>query len=449
MKTRSIASRLFLLSAGWAIVALAVTALLLTELYASALERQLNDSLSFNLETLVARTLEVGDLSEQDIEAADPRFERTASGWYWQIVDDQDNLIQNSGSLVGSMMPMIVIPFDMESTRIATATDDFGARIRILERRIGLPQGALVFSVAGNLDENRSSVENFRSQTMLVLGAFGIALAGMSAIVGRVALRPIGKLRAEIEDVRDGTQSEIENAYPSELEPLAREVNTLLHANSQIVERARAQVGNLAHGLKTPLAVLRNEGEGAKSQLAKIVRDQTTQMSKMVTTYLERANLAARTAVVGKRTNATSNLQRLASVMQKLHADTQVENLTQEEVWFRGEEGDFEEIVGNLMDNGCKWSTGALRVALAIQPNNPSFFQITIEDDGPGLTDAQKKAALKRGVRLDEKVQGSGLGLDIVKELIDIYGGKIEFSDSELGGLKAVVELPAAKAPSS
>ncbi|MCB1517205.1 MAG: histidine kinase [Hyphomicrobiaceae bacterium] len=444
----SIAIRLFALSAIWLVIALLATAFLLTELYSRALDRALVDNLNFNLETLVGGVLELQDATSSDLRAADPRYQRTGSGYYWEIKAADGAVANTSQSLLGSILPETDGPFDDTGRRTTVAQDDFGANIRIIERRISLPAGTYIFSVTGNLDENSALTDNFRWQAILVLVAVGAALAVMSALVARVALRPVERLRAEMEDVRDGTRPEIAGDYPRELAPLAQEVNALLRSNAQIVERARAQVGNLAHGLKTPLAVLRNETDGKKEPLAQTVREQTGRMSDIVSNYLDRARLAARTAVVGKRTDAQQALIRLVRVMQKIHAERDIELAQSAALWFRGEEADFEEISGNLLDNACKFASGSVRIALTAHPDDRRQLRLVIEDDGPGLTETERKEVLRRGVRLDEKVQGSGLGLDIVKELIDIYGGNLQLGRSELGGLSVILDLPAAKSPS-
>ncbi|MEP7240831.1 MAG: HAMP domain-containing sensor histidine kinase, partial [Devosia sp.] len=291
--------------------------------------------------------------------------------------------------------------------------------------------------------------EEFRGQTLIVLGAVGAALAAMSAIVARLALRPIGRLGSAIEQVRAGEAETIGGTYPREIAPLAEEINELLRSNTQIIERARNQVGNLAHGLKTPLAVLRNEASAAKdSPLSKVIATEIDKMSGLVTTYLDRAQIAARTAVVGKKADATIVMLRLVRVMEKLNQQVTIAFKRPDASlpWFRGDESDLEEILGNLLDNACKWSSGKVAVTMVSEriPTGANLL-IRVEDDGPGLTEDEGAKVLRRGVRLDEKTPGSGLGLDIVKELVDVYGGSLHLKRSVLGGLLAELRLPAAK----
>ena len=175
-----------------------------------------------------------------------------------------------------------------------------------IERSVTSNGRPLRILVTGNLDDSLRLVDDFRGQTLIVLTAVGIALAIMSGIVARLALRPVGRLSTAIEQVREGEAQSITGTYPREIAPLAEEINELLRSNTQIIERARNAVGNLAHGLKTPLAVMRNEAAAAKDDpLAKVVAGESEKMTQLVTTYLDRARIAARSAVVGKKADAT------------------------------------------------------------------------------------------------------------------------------------------------
>jgi signal transduction histidine kinase len=307
----------------------------------------------------------------------------------------------------------------------------------------------LKITVTGSLDEILALVDQFRGQTLIVLGAVGVALAIMSGIVARLALRPIGRLRKAVEKVREGEAERVTGDFPREIAPLASEVNELLRSNSQIVERARNQVGNLAHGLKTPLAVMRNEASASKGGLASVVLGETDKMAFIVASYLDRARMAARTAVVGKKTDPALVMLRLVRVMEKLNRDKVAIAFERPDAslpWFRGDEADLEEMAGNLLENACKWSSGEVAVSMhADRSQGDPKLLIQIEDNGPGLTEEEAQKVLQRGVRLDEKTPGSGLGLDIVKELVDVYGGSLQLKRSKLGGLLAELRLPVAR----
>ncbi|HTR13386.1 MAG TPA: ATP-binding protein, partial [Roseiarcus sp.] len=230
---------------------------------------------------------------------------------------------------------------------------------------------------------------------------------------------------------------------------LAAEVNQLLDANREIVERARTQVGNLAHALKTPLSVLVNEADSMSPSLPEKVREQTETMRRQVSFYLDRARAAARARTVGAATDVKPVVEGLVRTFEKLHAErglTFAVDLA-EGLKFRGEAQDFTDLIGNLLDNAGKWARekvtlrawreGATREATA-------FLVAEIDDDGPGLDPGARAEALERGKRLDESRPGSGLGLSIVVDLAAVYGGALDLDQSPLGGLRARLRLPAA-----
>ncbi len=445
MKKGSIAASLFLLSAAWLIVALAATAFLLTDLYSRALDTSLRTTLEFQIESLSDMVLTAGSPASESIRVSDPRFSRTGSGFYWSIRDASGALANFSDSQVGIVLAEPEGPWDESRTRSTVLTDPFGTRLRAVERAVTIADTPLTITVTGSLDEISALVDEFRGQTLIVLGAVAIMLAVMSTIVARFTLRPIGLLRGELERVREGEAHAIAGHYPSELAPLAEEIRELMRSNTEIIERARSQVGNLAHGLKTPLAVLRNEAAAsADAPLARVVLAQTDKMTGFVSTYLERARAAARSAAVGRKTDVPKAMERLVRVMARLYPALSItlEPPVGPLPAFRGDEADFEEMAGNLIDNACKWASGAVRVTLSREPDQ---VLVLIEDDGPGLSPEDAEKALRRGVRLDEKTPGSGLGLDIVKELVDVYGGQLRLKRSALGGVLAQLSLPAAR----
>lgn len=449
MRKGSIAFSLFWLSAGWLILALAGTAFLLTDLYSRALDTNLSNQLKFDIDSLLSATLDSSEANFGDVSLTDPRFNRASTGWYWVIRNEFGDVLSTSRSAVGTIPPALTNQFDSDNYRTDILTDEAGNRLRAIERSTTSNGRPLKVTVTGNLDESLALVGQFRGQTLTVLSAVGIALAIMSGIVARLALRPIDRLSRAIELVREGESENVTGNYPREIAPLAEEINELLRSNTQILERARNQVGNLAHGLKTPLAVLRNEAAAAKDNpLGRVVSSESEKMMQLVTTYLDRARLAARSGVVGKKADATMVMLRLVRVMQKLnqHVTIAFKRPDASLPWFRGDEGDLEEMAGNLLDNACKWSKGQIAVTMGAE-RTPSaqVLVIRVEDDGPGLTEEEAQKVLRRGVRLDEKTPGSGLGLDIVKELVDVYGGSLQLKRSVLGGLLCELRLPAAK----
>jgi len=264
----------------------------------------------------------------------------------------------------------------------------------------------------------------------------------------RFGLAPLNRITDSLAAIRAGKTERLAGDFPEEIAPLARETNALIDANKEIVERARTHVGNLAHALKTPLSVMVNEANARPGDaLAGKVLEQAEIMRDQVARHLQRARLAARVTVVGSVTEVEPVVTALARTMEKIHRDCgiAIEVQAQPGLRFRGERPDLEEMIGNLVDNACKWA--ASRVEIAVAPErigDQAGLRMTVDDDGHGLSAEERDQVAKRGQRLDESTPGSGLGLSIVVELASLYGGGLTLGEAPLGGLRAELTLPAA-----
>ncbi|RZJ83318.1 MAG: sensor histidine kinase, partial [Brevundimonas sp.] len=249
----------------------------------------------------------------------------------------------------------------------------------------------------------------------------------------------------EIIAVRKGQSARIERSYPLEIQPLAEQVNGLMDHNQEVVERQRTHVGNLAHALKTPLSVMLAEAGSSEGPLPDLVRRQTEVMKAQVDHHLRRARAAARAQVLGERTAIAEVLDEMAVMLERVFADKGVviDWRAPDELGFRGERQDLQEILGNLLENACKWSKRRVRVSAGASGLGQMI--VVVEDDGPGVAAERRAEVLKRGARADEDTPGSGLGLAIVDDLTRAYGGRLNLADSDLGGLKVMLELPAAE----
>ncbi|HEX2256047.1 MAG TPA: ATP-binding protein, partial [Afifellaceae bacterium] len=253
--------------------------------------------------------------------------------------------------------------------------------------------------------------------------------------------------RGALRLVRRGDAAHLEGRYPAEIAPLVEDLNALIDSNREIVERARTHAGNLAHALKTPLAVLQNEAGEVDEPLARKVREQIAVMRDQVGHHLDRAQMAGQLNVIGAVTAVEPVIDGLVRVMRKIHQDRglTIECQADPELRFRGERQDLEEMIGNLLDNSCKWAAARVQVtAEAGETGAAAMLRIDIEDDGPGLDAEAQAAALARGKRLDESQPGSGLGLAIVDELARVYRGRLTLGRSRWGGLSARLMLPRA-----
>jgi signal transduction histidine kinase len=455
MRANSLAVRLFLWATVWTVVILIVTGIALSTLYRHAVERAFDRRLDVYLRTLVADVAspeEGADKFPQSI--GEPLFELPLSGWYWQVtrLDSKTPELHSSRSLWDSTLPRLP---DDKSTAGAESRQGYAQgpedqRLRVVERNIDLgSDGRYLIAVAGDASEIDDETNSFDRAIAMTFSALTLALLLTTALQVRFGLAPLARISESLAAIRSGRAERLEGEFPVEIAPLARETNALIDANREIVERARTHVGNLAHALKTPLSVLVNEAAArGDDPLAHKVLEQTDLMRDQVARQLERARLAARSAVIGTLIDVPPIVTALARTMEKLHRERDIAIAVDvpEHARFRGEQQDLEEMIGNLVDNGCKWAQS--RVAIEVLADEQKsdgtkpLVRIIVDDDGPGLSPAERERVALRGQRLDETKPGSGLGLSIVVELAGLYGGVLTLGTAPIGGLRAELALP-------
>jgi signal transduction histidine kinase len=343
--------------------------------------------------------------------------------------------------------PVSEVPFNPQFQRSYLADGSAGEDLIVVESEFVLDAANRIarFRVMGNRTELEDEISIFDRRLFTYLSVFGIGMIAINAMAILLGLRPLSRVRNALAMVREGQAQKLDGRFPAEIEPLANETNALIENNRRIVERARTQVGNLAHSLKTPLAVLINEGRALGGTKGTLISEQAQAMREQVDHYLTRARMAAQRDSVVYRTPVTPLLERLVRVIEKLGRMKISLTRPASEIVFAGEREDLEEIVGNLLDNAMKWAKSRVTISAQELPaagdEAQRRFAVVIEDDGPGIPEDKAREALKRGKRLDETKPGSGLGLAIVSELVNEYGGRLSLERSELGGLKAIVEL--------
>ncbi len=457
MRTNSLSFRLIFTSAVVAIVLLVSAAFLLAYLFQSAVERNFDARLRAILDGLLAN-VELGTDGAPGMEGqiADPRFSIPLSGWYWQVSPPKDKALgelASESSLEKRLVPTDADLKNRDPGGVASfyILDSEGKELRAIEQKFKLFGGDDEFSflVAGNFDELKEEVQAFRRALYGVLALLGFGLLASILLQVRVALKPMQRMQQSLSAIRGGKAERLEGEFPSEMQPVADELNLLIHANTEVIDRARTQVGNLAHALKTPLSVLTNEAQDSKSDFARKVSEQTRIMRDQVSLYLDRARRAARAQTIGSATEVEPVLTALGRTIMRINQDkgVQIDVAVAPGLKFRGETQDLEEMAGNLIDNASKWSNRAVKVSAApmvdLVDGARNWLLITVDDDGPGLPAEKRSDAVKRGKRLDESKPGSGLGLSIVTETAGMYGGSVVLGDAELGGLRVQLKLPA------
>jgi len=321
-----------------------------------------------------------------------------------------------------------------------------GRRLRAVERVIDLGEGErFLVAVAAPADAIEADIRSFEFVVAATFLTLALVLGFTTLLQVRYGLRPLVRLRRAVGAVRLGEAERIAGTFPHDIAPLAGELNLLIDSNREILERARTQVGNLAHALKTPLSVILNEADVRDDALAVKVREQALVMRDQVNYYLERARAAALAGTLGTVTEVEPAVAGLVRALERIYERRGLHLAFEVEpgLRFRGERQDLEDMVGNLADNACKWAAGRVRISARPVPDSePPVMLILVDDDGPGLGETERKAAVQRGRRLDESKPGSGLGLAIVSELAGLYGGALELGVSPEEGLRASLSLP-------
>ena len=455
MRASSLALRLFLSATAWTVVILVATGIILSSIYHDAVERSFDRRLSVYLRTLVADVAAPEQSADRGMPTVgEPLFDLPLSGWYWQItpLDAAKPEIRSSRSLWDTGLSRLHdqdATTSPDGTRRGYVVGPEEQRLRVLERTVDLgDDGRYLIVVAGDPQEIDDETHAFDRALLVTFATLAVVLLLITMFQVRFGLAPLNRISQALAAIRAGTAERLEGRFPVEIAPLARETNALIDANREIVERARTHVGNLAHALKTPLSVMVNEAAGREDPLAAKVTEQANIMRDQIARHLERARLAARLKVVGSVTDIVPIVTALTRTMEKIHQGRgiAIDLDAPAEVRFRGERQDLEEMVGNLVDNACKWAQMRVSIEVAAERPygaKPGAVRIIVDDDGPGLNPAQRDQVARRGLRLDETKPGSGLGLSIVLELAALYGGNLLLGTAPIGGLRAELVLPA------
>jgi signal transduction histidine kinase len=461
-KSLSIAARLFVSAAVLSTAILLVAGLALSAIYSATAVTSFDESLGVYLRALVADLAQPTGAGDENQNRADfgqlgePLFELALSGWYWQItrLDGKSPEIRSSRSLFAARLPKLAdegVPAGVGGARKGYVKGPDERRLRQVERIIDVgDQGIYLVQVAATTDSIDSEIAGFELELVLTFGFLATALVGSVVLQVRYGLRPLWRLQDGVAAIRRGENDKIEGDFPQDIAPLAGELNLLVTANREVVERARTQVGNLAHALKTPLSVILNEAAVEQGSLAEKVKEQATIMRDQVTYYLDRARVAVRAKALGNVTEVAPVVAALQRTFEKIYHDKELTWTAKvaETVRFQGERQDLQEMIGNLIDNAGKWARQSVSISVAPMSSKGAgernMLRVVIDDDGQGLAPDQRDAALRRGRRLDETKPGSGLGLSIVVDLASLYGGSLQLEASQSGGLRAVLDLPAA-----
>lgn len=432
MTARSLRTRLVAATLVWVVVAFVVGGIALS----LAFRRSVEHAFQARLDSLLLAIVAAIDVLETDPARLarplpDPAFERVYSGWYWEVRDGDTRLTSRS------LWDATLGPVDE-----ATARGPRGEPLHIATRTLQYPGRAhpVVVTVTAPEAELAREIAAFDRVLALALGLLAATL--LLAVVVQVGygLRPFRRLRQELDEVRHGKRARLGAQYPDEVATLVDTMNEVLDRDAERIARAREHVGNLAHGLKTPLAVLAVEATEIRPDGARI-GGEVKRMAALVDHHVARAAAAGAQRVGSPRVAVAPIVDELRTTLLRLYAERRlaIDADVDDALAFAGERQDLEEMLGNLIDNAGKWAATRVDVR-AVRTGDT--LEIAVDDDGPGLSPDQTTAAVARGTRLDDDTPGSGLGLAIASDLAKLYGGSIALGRSPLGGLHAALRLP-------
>jgi len=449
MKTSSLFVRLILLACLSIFLALAATTIVLNKLFFAYFQERIYSELDQYLKQVTANITVEADGEIRVTPLPEPRFDLPFSGLYWQITEAGKPPIL-SRSLWGQPVPMPAVDTPGQERRADVVSAD-GVALLALEWQVLLGQGAdrraVAISVAIDKNEVIQAAAGFRNAFVVWLSLMFLALIAASWVQVRLGLAPLETLRKHVGRIRAGLQPRLDGRFPREVQPLVNEVNVLLDLHTESLASARARAGDLAHGLKTPLTVmltLADELRDTGNQTAaRAIREQVESMRHFVERELARARTRA---PAGTATPALATVEKMVSVIRKFPADTPLEWQIDvpETLTTPFDEHDLSELLGNTLDNARKWAAGRIRVTGG---HGAAYDFLTISDDGPGVPDEKLSAVLSRGERLDDSVQGQGLGLAICADMTAAYGADLILSRAPLGGLAVEIRWPVTKKP--
>ncbi|AVP56369.1 sensor histidine kinase [Pulveribacter suum] len=448
--TGSLRLRLLAGTLAWVLLTVALAGWGLHSLFRSHVREQLRQQLVLQLDALSGNIDWDGSVRVAPL--ADGRLAQPLSGLYWQI----DRLgsapqpaLARSRSLWDQVLALPGVPagYPARGYRVLQLPGPQGQALVAVARTLQLPDEdapLLRLVVAGDEALLAEPLQRFTRLLLAALSMLALGLALAVALQLHLALHPLALLRQRLADVRSGRADRLQGPFAQELAPLVDEFNHVLAENADMVQRARTQAGNLAHAVHTPLSVLANSAAQDDSALARLVREQVASARRQVDWHLARARAAAAVRATGLATPVLEPVQALLRTMARLHAARGVDFALAPDAAgaaFRGEVQDLYELLGNLLDNAGKWARS--RVVVGVQRQGAQVC-VSVDDDGPGIPQAERERMFERGTRLDEERPGSGLGLDIVRALTETYGGSVQVLASPLGGARLLLCLPAA-----
>ena len=440
----TLAFRIIALSGIWIIIALVFTATLLVRNHLEHTAQHYDAHVQMHLEELTGASQFTDEgRFKLALQPSDPRYRELYSGWYWEVKQAGKTLKRSPSLGENSLDLKKREPTTSVAIYEISGPQNSILRVHVVQIEVDPNQDPLVFLATAPTEGITEDVVDYSNHIVFNFIALGIGLMLAVVLQVRVALKPLKAIGTRISDIREGKASRLPEDQLEDVQPLVDELNNLLDHNAVLVKRARNQLGDLAHSVKNPLTVINNAVQDLEPGQRELIVQQTTDISRSVDHYLSRARAYGTEKVLGSRSSIKTSTEDLVYAMQRIYLkrDLIFDLSRLHGCWFRGEAQDLEEMLGNLMDNACKWAKSRVQIACSTQGGR---LEILVEDDGPGIAREEFESVMRRGHKLDEAKPGHGQGLGIVNDIAALYGGSLNLAKSELGGLQAKLDLPSA-----
>lgn len=423
------------------IIFITLTAAALDRAFVDSTESALRDKLTSQLYVLMAAAEIDATGIMMPSDELDALFGLPSSGVYARITDHTGKVLWQSSSALGANLPqpIVLAGGDKNFSKTLTAQENYYTFAYGVNWSTAAGNIALTFNIITDLTSFDKQIYQYRVTLWGWLLAMAMLLLISQAIILRWGLSPLRRVGQELNRIESGEQEQIQNSYPQEIERLSGNINALLQQERDQKTRYRNALGDLAHSLKTPLAVLQSGLDSTADRPNDSAQEQITRMNAIVEYQLQRAATAGSSSI-GKSVNIRSVIDRMIGSLQKVYHDKQVQ-LTisvDEALLFKGDEGDLMELLGNLLDNAFKWSNRHIDV---IAERQGEKLSLRVMDDGPGIRSDQVEALMQRGVRADQAIAGHGIGLSIVRNIVDAYQGELVIEKSPSGGTSITIIL--------
>lgn len=445
-RMQSIRSRFVLGTVLLILVGLLLTGIMVSSLVRGYITRSFHDELQVHIDELAALTATDGTGQPYLVrQLSDPRFIPKNSGFYWEVERKGFAPIKSPSLAFGDLSGQMAESQSHHWTVIDGPTGrtlEYGKLVYL-----GKDQVPIKLSMATDIRVLDDVLSDFNWPLIYALVSFALAMTVLGAAQTIYSLKPLKQLKLAIADIRTGKSARMAGRYPAEISPLVSDLNQLLDANSEMVRSARVEAGNLAHGLRTPLAIMMDEAQQiadkGDKESAEILMKGCQQMLRYVDYYTARARTAALARIPEQTTSLRGTMEPIVTAMRRLHKHKEVAICVGDfpDIMLPCDDIDLEEMTSNLIDNACKWASN--RVMISWEQDR-QWVPIFVDDDGPGLPPDQYDTVFQIGERLDMTTPGSGLGLSIVRDLAKLYQGRVTLSKSLLGGLRAELALPKA-----